>query len=312
MEKPFKKHSDLILLLEERGIDFSNPKSKSEAKKYLQRIGYYNLINGYSTLFYDESKKDSYIEGTTIGEIHALYLFDTRIRSIVLENILPFEENIKALIAYYFPKAHSESNYLTYTNFDNEKRGASKNVTSLIATVQKQIADRYSDPSISHYLNKYGYVPLWVLTNILSLGTISKFYSLMKQKERHNIAKTFKIMDNELESVLTYISAVRNFCAHGNRLYCYRSNRPLSDTFMHEKLEIPRVDDKEEYEYGKRDLFAALIALKIVQSKTQFNKLIRKIDTELNTLEKSLSTIKIDAVLKCMGFPEDWKNRLEK
>ena len=69
MEKEFKKHDDLIKLLEERGIDFSASKSKSEAKKKLQRIGYYNLINGYSSLFFEEGKKDCYLKGTTIHEI---------------------------------------------------------------------------------------------------------------------------------------------------------------------------------------------------------------------------------------------------
>jgi abortive infection bacteriophage resistance protein len=311
MEKPFKPHDDLILLLEKRGIDFSKPGSKSTAKKYLQRIGYYNLINGYSSLFYEDGKVDSYLPGTTIDEIYALYIFDRKIRAIVLENILPFEENIKALIAYHFPKAHPESNYLTYTNFDNAKKDASKNVTSLIAGVQKQIADRSSDPSIEHYLRKYGYVPLWVLTNILSLGTISKFYSLMQQKERQDIAKTFRLQDKELESVLMYVSSVRNFCAHGNRLYCYRTNRPLSDSALHDVLQIPR-NEKGEYAYGKRDLFAVLIALKLVQSKTQYRKMLHDVNGCLNELAGSLSVIAIKDVLVCMGFPEDWRKKLQK
>ena len=49
--QPFKTHDELLDLLESRGIDFSSPESRSFAKKGLQRIGYYNLINGYSSLF---------------------------------------------------------------------------------------------------------------------------------------------------------------------------------------------------------------------------------------------------------------------
>ena len=60
----------------------------------------------------------------------------------------------------------------------------------------------------------YGYLPLWVLNNILTLGTISKFYSLMKQNERQTVSKIFRLSDNELESILTYVSSVRNFRAH--------------------------------------------------------------------------------------------------
>lgn len=213
-QKPFKTHEQLIELLETRGIDFSAPDSKSFAKKKLQRIGYYNLINGYSSLFLENEESNKYKQGTTIKEICNLYLFDQKLREIFLRNILPLEVNIKSLIAYYFPKAHPGTYYLTYNNFDTTRRDANKNITSLIADIQRQLAGRCSDPSISHYLKKYGYVPLWVLNNILTLGTISKLYSLMQQKERQEISKTFHLSDKELENILTYISSVRNFCAH--------------------------------------------------------------------------------------------------
>ena len=170
-------------------------------------------------------------------------------REILLHYILPIETNIKSLIAYYFPQEHSETYYLIYKNFDTNRKDANKNITGLIAELQKQISSRASDPSIAHYLQKYGYVPLWVLNNILTLGTISKFYSLMQQKERQEISKTFRLSDNELESILTYISSIRNFCAHGNRLYCFRNKRPLCDTQLHALMGLDRTS-KGEYVYG--------------------------------------------------------------
>ena len=83
----------------------------------------------------------------------------------------------------------------------------------------------------------------------------------MQQQERQEISKTFHLSDNELENLLTYISSIRNFCAHGNRLYCYRSKRPLFDTQLHESMGIEK-SEKGEYIYGKRDLFAVMISLK--------------------------------------------------
>ncbi len=96
---------------------------------------------------------------------------------------------------------------------------------------------------------------MWVLNNILTLGTISKFYSLMKQNERQTISKIFRLSDNELESILTYVSSVRNFNAHGNRLFCYRSKRPLCNTRLHSQMGIER-NLSGEYICGKRDLFS--------------------------------------------------------
>lgn len=308
-EKPFKTHDQLIDLLSSRGIDFSTTESKSFAKKKLQRIGYYNLINGYSTLFWDEDKVDTYKSGTTINEIYNLYLFDQKLREIFLQNILPLETNIKSLIAYYFPQAHPETHYLTYDNFDMSRKDASKNITNLIAEIQRQIAGRVSDPSISHYLRKYGYIPLWVLNNILTLGTISKFYSLMQQKERQDISKTFHLSDNELENILTYVSSIRNFCAHGNRLYCYRSKRPLINTDLHRIMEIEKTESGE-YRYGKRDLFAVMIALKLTISKREFRRLVKEIDIALKNLYSYTTVLTEPLILESIGFPKYWKDLL--
>lgn len=307
--KPFKTHDDLIELLESRGIDFSRQGSKSFAKKQLQRIGYYGLINGYSPLFIDKTTENNYLPGTTIEEIYNLFLFDRKLRQILLSYILPLETNVKSLVAYYFPIQHPESNYLVYNNFDTSRRDSSRKIMDLISEIQRQVAGRVSDPSISHYLKKYGYIPIWVLNNILTLGTISKFYSLMQQQERQDIARTFHLKDNELENLLFYISNVRNFCAHGNRLYCYRSKRPLCDTSFHETAGIEK-NIGNEYAYGKRDLFAVMIALKLTVSKKDYRQLVKAVDIALKNLDQRLNTISLEKVLSSMGFPIDWKTKL--
>lgn len=219
------------------------------------------------------------------------------------------ETNIKSLIAYYFPKEYGHDNYMLYNNFDTQKRDANQNITSVIAEFQKQIASRSNDPSISHYLKKYGYVPLWVLNNILTLGQISKFYSVLKQKDRQQISKIFRILDNQLESILFCLSSVRNFCAHGNRLYCFRTKRPLVDFKAHKLLSIPQTDGKE-YDYGKRDLFACMIALYYVLPNAEYMKLIKEIYRLFGIVRTKLNVISEEAILKEMGFPIDWRVQL--
>ena len=138
-DKPFKTHDELLRILEERGVDFSAPDSKSFAKKKLQRIGYYNLVNGYSDLFWESKENGLYKSKTTIEQLYNLYIFDEKLRQIILRNILPLETNIKSLISYYFPQKHSEPNYLTYTNFDTTNKDANRNITGLISEIQRQI-----------------------------------------------------------------------------------------------------------------------------------------------------------------------------
>lgn len=319
MDKEFKTYDELLDILSTRGIDISTPALRSRAKTALQHEGYYNLVNGYKMLFLQRNPDgsfiipDTYKPGSTIDEMLQLYYFDAKLRSIVLQNILQIETNLKNLISHSFSKVHGHKNYLVYENFDITQSGSAKNITSLIAEIQRQLSGRVTDPSIRHYLTKHGYVPLWVLNNILTLGTISKFYSLMKQPERQEVSKTFHLQDNELSSILTYLSAVRNVCAHGNRLYCFRSTkRPISNLELHTKLEIPLIDrnDGNEFAYGKRDLFAVILIFKILLPKNQFRNTVNRLKKTISNLDKQLSILSIQEVLDCMGFPEDWDKRL--
>lgn len=252
---------------------------------------------------------DKFKDGTTVDEIYYLCCFDKKLRSIILRNILQIETNIKNLIAYSFSEKYGHDNYLKYGNFDIAQKDAAKNITALIAEIQKQISSRVSDPSIRHYLSEHGYIPLWVLNNILTLGTISKFYSLMKQPERQEISKIFNLQDKQLISILTYLSSVRNICAHGNRLYCFRTKRPLVDMGLHSELGIPQ-NANGEFQYGKRDLFAIMIIFKILLSRNEFRIVIKQVNNELRTLQNKLRILSESDVLECMGFPIDWRDNL--
>lgn len=307
-EKVFKTLDELVELLKSRGISINNDSEVDYAKRVLEKHGYYNLINGYNKLFLDASSANVvYRQGTTMHEINALYQFDRILRSIFFRYILEVETHIKSLISYYFSQAHGHKNYLIYTNFNTALKDSEAKITNLIAEIQRQTASRSSDPSISHYLKIHGYIPLWVLNNILTLGTISKFYSLMLPSERQSVSRQFKMMDNELENALLYISTVRNFCAHGNRLYCFRTKSPLSTTKFHAALGIPQ-NSNGEYLNGKRDLFACYIALKRLLSKNDFKRMSKEIFRAVGTLDKKLSLLSIQDVLNEMGFPANWRS----
>lgn len=311
-DKEFKTTDELISLLISRGIDISTPEQKSFCKKGLQRFGYYNIINGYKNLFLDttsSSTEDRYKQGTTFDEIYFLFQFDKRLRSLFFRYTLEVETNIKSLVAYIFSKRYGHDNYLLYTNFDTNKRNAYKNISQLIADIQHALSSRSGDPCISHYLTNYGYVPLWVLNNILTFGNISKFYSMMKQPERQYVSKVFHMTDEELESSLFYLSKIRNLCAHGNRLYCFRSKAPLIDTQYHVALNIPR--NNTEYSYGKRDMFATLIILKFLLSKNEYKSLLKQLNKYIHDLCTHMNVLNEQDILDSLGFPTNWKTQLE-
>ena len=64
---------------------------------------------------------------------------------------------------------------------------------------------------------------------------------------------------------------------------------------------------KDEYIYGKRDLFALILVLKSMLSADDFKMLMNELIYEFDSLEGKLKSVSIDTVLKKMGFPPNYK-----
>ncbi|MFT9058649.1 MAG: Abi family protein [Bifidobacterium aquikefiri] len=87
---------------------------------------------------------------------------------------------------------------------------------------------------IRHYLSQHGHVPLWVLMNSLSMGTVFKFLCYQSDSTRNSIAREFsrqyqfdhdqpnRFYFDDLKKRYNHIKDFRNICAHDERLYCAR------------------------------------------------------------------------------------------
>ena len=62
-------------------------------------------------------------------------------------------------------------------------------------------------------------------------------------------------------SILTAMVKFRNVCAHGERLFTYRTADSIHDLPIHKKLDISQKGT--QYINGKNDLFSVVIALKL-------------------------------------------------
>lgn len=310
--KEFKTIDEQIELLKARNVLFDN---ESNAKKILLNNNYYNIINGYKDLFLDENNSNNYKLGTKFEEIYALYEFDRQLRNIFLEYILKIENSMRALIAYYFSQEYGNDNYLKLDNFETfkdvsitieNKKKQIKFIQTLLGNINKNIANNVENKYIGHYITNFGFIPLWVLVNILSFGDICNFYRLMKQKERIEIAMEFNIAETDLSSLLNILSKTRNLCAHDERLYNYEfpSYTGINDTRYHELLKLQKNNDR--YKIGKNDLFAVVIALKLLLNEDDYNKFHHKLFSRLMSIQSKIKTISLDDILNAMNFPNNW------
>ena len=306
MEKTFKTLDEQINILQQKGliindIDF--------AKNILLRENYFFLM-GYRHLFFKSEKDRLFIPGTTFDEIYSVFEFDRQLRNILFKNILIVENNAKSIFSYQLSKnyGYKESDYLNAKNFnrDSSKR---KQVNDLLKKIQRQIRiNGGQHQATMHYLNNYGYLPLWIVVKVLSFGIVSELYTILKKEDQQSIATVYNISVDELTMYFPLLANYRNLCAHEDIILDHRSQRAIADNKYHNYLNIPKMDG--EYIYGKDDLFALIIVLKRVLLEENFHLLLQEISYELDILKGKLKSIPIEKVMDLMGFPSNYKNLL--
>ncbi|MBQ8043300.1 MAG: Abi family protein [Clostridia bacterium] len=307
MEKEFKTLDEQLALLRTKNLFINN---EYFSKKMLLNNNYYYLINDYKDLFLvKNNKSETFLNGASLNEIYSLCEFDRKIRIIFLEYILLIECKINTYIAYEFSKNYGHKNYLIPNNFNNINKNK-KLIIKFINDINLEISHQYknSNKMIVHYLDKYKYIPLWVLIRVLSFGKVSKFYSFMKQKEQNVISRKFAIHSETLKVYLINLCDVRNICAHSEKLYDITLTKRISITDYHRKLGLTKNDTNTQY--ATRDLFSIVIILKILLEKPQFDDFYNQLITSIDSLKSQLSSINIGKVLYKMGFPKNYKNLL--
>ena len=196
-EKSYKSYRQQLNILRSRGMIIGKGSQGSRVMRILERENYYNVINGYKELFLASkataTKDEIYKTGTTFDEVYALYNFDRELRNIYLKYLLKLENTFKTVIAHEFSAKYSHDNYLKTENFDNSSEHNISSSIKLIGDIQPEIARQMSKhhQAVTHYMTEHGYIPLWVLVNVLTFGKIENFYKNMKPADKTIVAKQF-------------------------------------------------------------------------------------------------------------------------
>lgn len=291
----------------------------SAAKRVLENEGYYNIINGYKDLFLvkDTSGKhvipESYIPNTKFEEVHALYIMDRELRNVLLKYLLIFEKSIKSKISYRFSEKYSSANaYLDLRSFTTNPDQL-KQIVELIAIITNTIskhAKRQNSP-IKHYLDNHQEVPLWVLSNQLTIGNIQNFYMCLEDSVKEKIAKDFStsykrnygsnahITKEALINILKTVNHFRNVCAHEERLYGFRLHKPAKSGHISNLLNIPTT-------LLIGNVFTVIAQLKLVLTKKDFCNFIKSLKALFTKFEGKFTTITFEQICNVMGFPNGW------
>ena len=286
--KEYMSNEQLIDYLISKKVNVIN---KEEAIKKIEKYTYYSIVNSYKFNFKDS--KNNYLPNVSFDEIYALFEFDKNLKYIILKYTLEIETIIKSLMANQISKNYGLINYLTIDNLDDNAQIETKE--KLINKINEEINHNYNIHSaITHYKDKYGYIPPFVLMKILTFGVTSRYYGLLKQKDRQKIAKYFKISDKSLKQILKNLTSIRNIVAHSDRLFCFRDKYTLS---------FKLIDKNYNIKDNTTKLYMMIKALKLILTKGLYNEMIKRINNEIKILDSKLSSISINDILKIMGYP---------
>ena len=111
---------------------------------------------------------------------------------------------------------------------------------------------------------------------------------------------------HQMEQMLSVLTKFRNVCAHGERLFTFRTVDTLTNMPLHAKLGIPM--NGTQYVYGKNDLFAVVISLRYLLPRKDFAIFKRKLSLLIKKANRSIDHISEAELLKHMGFPQNWKD----
>jgi len=208
---------------------------------------------------------------------------------------------------------------------------------SLIAILYKQIGQqRKKNKSIRSYLDKHTYLPMWILSNIMTFGNVSKLFEILTLDVQLIVLNKLKlnggILSNDLKvlnasRVIHILGLFRNSCAHNERFYCNNVHTPIDDEFMGYLNKFPQAAqinrlkggtgylNKRQYEKIERhrhSIYTLMFCISLFLNKTELTKFKNDIKRELLSLNSSIPTISYQKVERLMGLDFDWYSHLIK
>lgn len=305
-EKQPRTVEEQARLLVDRGIVCDD---LGRLQRYLHRIGYYRL-SAYWLPFEQPpaeangSRNHKFVPGTTFQDVLDLYIFDRKLRLMVIEAIERIEVAIRARWANELAVKFGSHAHMQHELFESPWNHAAD-----LARIAK-IVEGSSELFVAHYRKQYKepfLPPIWAVVETLTLGALSCWYSRTRDtKVKQEVAKALGMPTIEImEGVLHVLTNVRNICAHHGRLWnrkfvlqLPKIKRLRGQLVIHQKVQ----EDGSTQEQLSRHIYNYLVVLaNMVNSLSPTSRWKYRLRDHVRTLPADKQA--------AMGFPEGWCDR---
>lgn len=218
--KPAICVKEQIELLKSRGLIIAD---ENFAERILSNITYYRL-SAYMKYFQVNNR---FSKNTTFDDIVNLYNFDKELKLLIFEYIRLLEVSLRAKLCL-----HMCTNYGSHWFYDKKNFKTEKDYRKTLEILENEKGLK-KDTFIKYYFEKYSepnLPPFWMISEVLSMGDLSKILNGLNFKDLKEIAKNLA-PDSFVYPVLAnwvhVLATIRNICAHHSRLW----NRELKIKF---------------------------------------------------------------------------------
>ena len=220
--KPHLSIQHQVALLMKRGLGGD----ASLLATRLKNVGYYRLsayLHPFRVRDQQGTIGDNYVPDTTLDKVWSLYLFDRKLRFLMMDAIERIEVALRSRIAYHHTANQSPFAYASSSYFPNWKGYMQSLERVRIQKNKKGCIVPSGKDSVDHFFNTYGdkheFLPLWMAVGEMEFGTVVYFYSHSNKGIRKAIASEWCIDSGSLFTWLTSLRVLRNDCAHHARIW---------------------------------------------------------------------------------------------
>jgi abortive infection bacteriophage resistance protein len=213
--KPPLTITEKIALLKERGLLIPD---ETRAEKYLNHIGYFRLTGYFK--YYQTAETNQFYGGISFDQVVDLYIFDRKLRLLVLDAIEKIEVSIKAQIDNVMSNKYgcfwyTDANNLRlkdskaqeiYTNFIEIAKFKKENSTSMFG---KAYREKYDEEL---------FLPSRMLLEECMIGEVSNIYRLLTADDAKAVTQLYNTYYSDFQKRLQLLVHVRNISAHHSRL----------------------------------------------------------------------------------------------
>ena len=213
-------------LLKSRKLIITN---RDRAKRLIMTSSYYDLINGYKSVFM--LSNDRFKDNVKLEDIYIFSFIDKGIQSITMKYSLMIETLFKTRLSYVISNhlGVHQDDYLHARYYKRQINHLS--FAKVKQEINKQLDICNAKQPTKYYLKHHNHVPPWILFKNISFGSAINIFRLLSTKHKREVANLLLPTDlitckDKIELLINTLEAIRRFrncAAHSLNFFGCRS-----------------------------------------------------------------------------------------